>query len=177
MSNSIDCPHNVDGYCQISSDLAQVPVPIAHDACAACIQQSTPRAKNSVTCSKAIQYRTLVGMLPTPELLECIKPPTQGVGTELELLIEKTRRTLNWLCLGWLIPDKFNCGCHSTKSRMNEMGVRKCLRNNETLSAEILTRWIVHVPPIRFIPFVLTIIGLYVLRAAYNAESKEKLHG
>ena len=23
MSNSIDCPHNVDGYCQISSDLAQ----------------------------------------------------------------------------------------------------------------------------------------------------------
>ena len=152
-------------------------VPIAQDACAACIQQSTPRAKNSVTCSKAIQYRTLVGMLPTPELLECIKPPTQGVGTELELLIEKTRRTLNWLCLGWLIPDKFNCGCHSTKLRMNEMGVRKCLRNNETLSAEILTRWIVHVPPIRFIPFVLTIIGFYVLRAAYNAESKEKLHG
>ena len=124
MSNSTDCPHNVDGYCQISSDLAQVPVPIAQDACAACIQQATPKAKNSVTCSKAIQYRTLVGMLPTPELLECIKPPTQGVGTELELLIEKTRRTLNWLCLGWLIPDKFNCGCHSTKSRMNEMGVR-----------------------------------------------------
>ncbi len=55
--------------------------------------------------------------------------------------------------------------------------MRKCLRNNETLSAEILTRWIVHVPPIRFIPFVLTIIGFYVLRAAYNAESKEKLHG
>jgi hypothetical protein len=100
MSNSKDCPHKVDGYCQISSDLAQVPVPIAQDACEACIQQSPPRAKNSVTCSKAIQYRTLVGMLPTPELLECIKPPTQGVGTELELLIEKTRRTLNWLCLG-----------------------------------------------------------------------------
>jgi hypothetical protein len=34
-----------------------------------------------------------------------------------------------------------------------------------------------HVPPIRFIPFVLTIIGFYVLIAAYNAESKEKLHG
>jgi hypothetical protein len=116
-------------------------------------------------------------MLPTPELLECIKPPTQGVGTELELLIEKTRRTLNWLCLGWIIPDKFNCGCHSTKSRMNEMGARKCLRTNENLSAEILSRWMLHVPPIRFIPFVLTIIGFYVLRAAYNAESKEKLHG
>jgi hypothetical protein len=177
MSNSIDCPHNLDGYCQISSDLAQVPVPIAHDACAACIQQTMPRSKNSVTCSKAIQYRTLVGMLPTPELLECIKPPTQGVGTELELLIEKTRRTLNWLCLGWIIPDKFNCGCHSTKSRMNEMGARKCLRTNENLSAEILSRWMLHVPPIRFIPFVLTIIRFYVLRAAYNAETKEKLHG
>jgi hypothetical protein len=60
---------------------------------------------------------------------------------------------------------------------MNEMGARKCLRTNENLSAEILSRWMLHVPPIRFIPFVLTIIRFYVLRAAYNAETKEKLHG
>jgi hypothetical protein len=29
---------------------------------------------------------------------------------------------------------------------------------------------------IRFIPFVLTIIAMYILRAAFNAESKEKDH-
>ena len=176
MSNSTDCQHNVDGYCQISSDLAQLPVPIAQDACAACIQQATPRAKNSVTCSKAIQYRMLVGMLPTTELLECIKPPTKGVGTELELLIEKTRRALSWICLGWLIPDDLACGCRSTKTRMNEMGVWKCLRSNEELSVEILAHWIKYIPMIRFIPFVLTIIAMYILRAAFNAESKEKAH-
>ena len=176
MNRPIECKHNMEGYCQISSELAQVPVPIAHDACAACIQHAKPRSKNSVTCSKAIQYRALVGMLPTPDLLECVKPPTTGVGTELELLIEKTRRALSWLCLGWLIPDDFACGCRSTKTRMNEMGVWKCLRSNEELSVEILAHWIKYIPMIRFIPFVLTIIAMYILRAAFNAESKEKAH-
>jgi hypothetical protein len=59
---------------------------------------------------------------------------------------------------------------------MNEMGVWKCLRSNEELSVEILAHWIKYIPMIRFIPFVLTIIGMYILRAAFNAESKEKAH-
>jgi hypothetical protein len=109
-----------DGYCQISTDLAQVPVPIAQDACAACILQSNPRSKNSVTCSKAIQYRTLVGMLPTPELLDCVKPPSSGVGTELETLIEKTRSFLRRVWLGWLIPPRVQCGCSTTRRLMNQ---------------------------------------------------------
>jgi hypothetical protein len=51
------------------------------------------------------------------------------------------------------------------------------MRDGDELSAEILKRWILHVPMIRFIPFVLTIIGFYILRASYIAQSKESPNG
>ena len=177
MSDPTDCQYNQYGYCKISSDLASAPVPIANDACAACVSQTRPRSKNPVTCSKAIEYLSIVRMPIPQHLLECVTPPTQGPGTELETLIEKTRRLLSWICLAWIIPTRITCGCHSTKKLMNEMGPRMCIREGDELSAEILKRWIIHVPPIRFIPFVLTIIGFYILRASYIAQSKEKPNG
>jgi hypothetical protein len=177
MSDPTDCQYNEYGYCKISSDLANAPVPIANDACAACVSQTRPRSKNPVTCSKAIEYLSIVQMPIPQDLLECVMPPTHGVGTELETLIAKTRIFLSWFCLAWIIPTGFTCGCHSTKRRMNELGPRLCMRDGDELSAEILKRWILHVPMIRFIPFVLTIIGFYILRASYIAQSKEKPNG
>jgi hypothetical protein len=173
----IECPHNVDGYCQISTQLADMPVPIARDACAACILQSNPRTKNSVTCSKAIQYRTIVGMLPTEELLDCVKPPAKGVGTELEILIERTRTFLQRLRLDWLLPPPVNCGCSTTKALMNTQGALVCLNSRREHAREILHRWTNHLPAIRFIPFVRFLIERYIVRAAHNLQAKEKTHG
>ena len=177
MTRPIECPHNVDGYCQISTDLAQMPVPIAQDACAACILQANPRTKNSVTCSKAIQYRTLVGMLPTDELLECVKPPSRGVGTELESLIEQTRSFLHRVWLGWLIPPRVQCGCSATRSSMNQQGVLGCLRNRNKLADEILDRWRKHVPIIRFVPLSRFLVGIYLIQAIRRFQNKETANG
>jgi|GEM_PF-744755 len=177
MSDSIDCLHNIDGYCQISTDLAQMPVPIAQDACAACILQTNPRTKNSVTCSKAIQYRTLVGMLPTDELLDCVKPPTRGVGTELEILIEQTRSFLTRVWLGWLIPPRVHCGCSSTRSFMNQQGILGCLRNRDELADDILARWRVHLPFIRFVPLSRFLVGIYLIQAIRRFHNKETANG
>jgi len=177
MNDPTDCPHNIGGYCQISTDLAQMPVPIALDACAACVLQPNPRTKNAVTCSKAIQYQTLVGMLPTEELLECVKPPSRGVGTELEILIEKTRSLLQRVWLGWLIPPRVQCGCSATRSYMNQQGIHGCLRNRDHLADEILARWKKHLPAIRFIPFSRFMVGVYITRAIQRFHNKETAHG
>ena len=177
MSEPINCPHNVDGYCQVSTDLAQMPVPIAQDACAACILQTHPRTKNSVTCSKAIQYRTFVGMLPTEELLECVKPPARGVGTEMEVLIEKTRGFLNYLRFGWLIPPRDRCGCAAMRSFMNQQGIRGCGRNRHHINDEILDRWRKHIPAIRFLPLTRFLIGVYLNCAMRRFKTKESAHG
>jgi hypothetical protein len=177
MSDPTDCQYNEYGYCKISSDLANAPVPIANDACAACASQTRPRSKNPVTCSKAIEYLSIVRMPIPQHLLECVKPPTQGPGTELETLIEKTRRVFRWFCLGWLIPETRYCGCSSTKTRMNELGVWGCMRERETLAIEILARWIKHFPTIRFIPFIHNIIEGYIVRAVFKTQTKEDHHG
>lgn len=177
MSESIECPHNVDGCCQVSTQLADMPVPIADDACAACIRQTNPRTKNAVTCSKAIQYRTLVGMLPTEELLDCVKTPSKGVGTELEILIEGTRTFLQRLRLAWLLPPPIDCGCSATKALMNTQGAHACLNNRHDHANDIFHRWKNHLPTIRFIPFVRFLIERYIIHAANNLQTKENTHG
>ena len=177
MGESIECPHNVDGNCQVSTRLADMPVPIARDACAACILQSNPRTKNSVTCSKAIQYRTLVGMLPTEELLDCVKTPSKGVGTELQILIERTRTFLQRLRLDWLLPPPIDCGCSATKALMNTQGAIACLNHRHEHARDILQRWKDHFPTIRFVPCVRFLIERYIIRAANNIQSKENTHG
>ncbi len=177
MSEPMDCPHNVDGYCQVSTDLAQMPVPIARDACAACILQTHPRTKNSVTCSKAIQYRSYVGMLPTEELLECVKPPARGVGTEMEFLIERTRSFLHYIGLGWLLPPRAQCGCSDMRSFMNQQGISGCLRKRHQITTEILQRWSNHLPAIRFVPLARLLIGFYLKLAMRRFQKKEIAHG
>ncbi len=99
------CPHSRDGLCQISTNLAGLPVPLAEDACNACQLQQNPRAVNRVTCSKAIHARTLAGHIPTEELLQCVQPPKDGVGTELERLIDRTRLFLAMIRLDWIITN------------------------------------------------------------------------
>ncbi|MFN7845253.1 MAG: hypothetical protein ACK5N9_26320 [Pirellula sp.] len=177
MTESSECPHNAEGYCQISTDLAQVPVPIAEDACAACILQTNPRTKNPVTCSKAIQYRTMIGMPPTQELLDCVKTPSRGFGTELESLIESTRQLLSRLRLAWIIPPRAKCGCSVLRNLMNQQSLRECIISRDTITNDIWDRWKKHLPAIRLVPFSRFMVGIYVNRAIQRFKKKESAHG
>jgi hypothetical protein len=116
-------------------------------------------------------------MLPTPDLLECIKLPTRGVGTELETLIEQTRGLLQRVWLGWLIPQRVQCGCSATRSFMNQEGVVGCARNRAKLADEILNRWRKHVPIIRFIPLSRFLVGIYLTQAIRQYQNKETANG
>ncbi len=131
------CPHSRDGLCQISTNLAGLPVPLAEDACNACQLQQNPRAVNRVTCSKAIHARTLAGLIPTEELLQCVQPPKDGVGTELERLIDRTRLFLAMIRLDWIIPTSEKCGCNAAKSRLNADGPTACVQNRRLHATEI----------------------------------------
>jgi hypothetical protein len=167
------CPHSKDGLCQISTKLAGLPVPLADDACNACELQVNPRSVNRVTCSKAIHARTLAGLIPTDELLQCVNPPTEGVGTELERLIDRTRQVLAMIRLDWIIPSSEACGCNTTKSRLNADGPTACLSNRRLHAAEIYDRWAKHWPQVRYLPFAQGLIAAFIVRAAINVRRKE----
>lgn len=168
-----DCPHKQDGLCQISTNLAGVPVPLADDACAACQLQANPRSVNRVTCSKAIHARTLAGLVPTEELLDCVNPPKQGVGTELERLIDRARFILAVVRLDWIIPSSQQCGCNATKSRLNTDGPTACIASRRLHAAEIYVRWSKHWRQARYVPFAHSLIAAFITRAAKNARHKE----
>ena len=116
-------------------------------------------------------------MLPTQELLDCVRPPSKGVGTELEILIERTRTFLRRLRLDWLLPPPIDCGCSATKALMNAQGAGVCLKNRHAHARDILHRWKNHLPAIRFFPLVRFLIERYIIRAANNLQTKETTHG
>jgi hypothetical protein len=167
------CPHSRNGLCQISTDLAGLPVLLAEDACSACQLQSHPRSVNRVTCSKAIHARTLAGLIPTEELLQCVNPPKHGVGTELEHLIDRARLFLAMLRLDWIIPPSEKCGCSTAKGRLNADGPTGCLSNRRSHATEIYSRWLSHWPHVRFIPFAHSLIAAFIVRAAKSTQRKE----
>lgn len=167
------CPHSRDGLCQISTNLAGLPVPLAEDACNACQSQQNPRTVNRVTCSKAIHARTLAGLVPTEELLQCVNPPKNGVGTELERLIDRTRRYLVMIRLDWIIPTSEKCGCNAAKSRLNADGPAACIQNRRLHTTEIYSRWLKHWRGVRYIPLARHLITAFIVRAAQNTQRKE----
>jgi hypothetical protein len=167
------CPHSRDGLCQISTNLAGLPVPLAEDACNACQLQPNPRAVNRVTCSKAIHARTLAGLIPTEELLQCVQPPKDGVGTELERLIDRTRHFLAMIRLDWIIPTSERCGCNAAKSRLNADGPVACVHNRRLHATEIYGRWLKHWSGVRYIPLAHRLITAFIVRAAQNTRRKE----
>ena len=133
-----ECPHNRDGLCQVSTRLAAMPVPIADDACQACLQQKSPCTINRVTCSKAIQIRLAAGMPAPQELLDCVRPPESGVGTELARMIDTTRGWLHMLRLDWIIPQPVACGCGPIRAAMNYDSPQQCWQKRAFYARNIL---------------------------------------
>lgn len=170
---STRCPHDRDGLCQISTSLAEVPVMIAVDACSACEQIDKPRNVNQVTCSKALHARTLIGLPPTDQLLQCLRPQQPGVGTELAKLIETTRQLLRFVRLGWLIPQNSGCGCGELREEMNAAGTVGCRAQLLTYAAQIRERWQTFVPVTGKIPGLGKLIQLYIYAAIARAQRKE----
>ena len=169
------CRFNVNGVCTISTELAGMEVPIAADACRACIAAAHPQAINRVTCSKAIHTRLIHGLPPTPKLLECVSPPQRGVGTELERMIAVTRRWLAWIGLGWILPEPgtAECGCQSLRTEMNLAGPVGCLDHRERYAQNMFDRWCSHAKIVGRIPGARSITGFYIKQAIRKARSKE----
>lgn len=173
MRSVSDCSYKQDGLCQISSELADLPVLLADDACEACQLQPNPQAINRVTCSKAIHARKTAGLVPSQELLNCINPPKQGIGTELAKLIERTQLVLAYVGLAWLIPTSDRCGCDTARCHLNAQERTACLANVRAHADDIYTRWQQHLKWVRFIPLVRLLIAAYIRRAAENFRRQE----
>lgn len=120
-----NCPYKINNLCQVSTDLAGLPVLAADDACAVCCTQPNARNINYVTCSKAI-YTLLQAGKPVPDhLYKPIKDKVfKGPGTELKKLIS------------WFVWNKKvkNCTtCKNRESRMNLWGPDGCEKNISTI--------------------------------------------
>ena len=168
-----ECPHNRDGLCQVSTRLAALPVPIADDACQACLQQRSPCTINRVTCSKAISTRRGAGLPIDQTLLDCVRPPVDGVGTELERLIQNSRKLLARLRLDWLLPQPVTCGCGPVRSAMNGDSPDQCWQKRDGYARNIVNRWINHLPAVRYLPFKQLLIHGYLRIAVHRASRKE----
>ncbi len=168
----LPCEFRRDGLCEVSSKLASLSVPAATDACHACLAHRYAKAVNPITCSKAIYWRAKMGLPPTAELLEGVRPPEVGVGTELQSLIESTRRVLSWMRLDWILPQGDKCGCSSTRNQMNAAGSIGCNAKRQYFTEEILIRWIQHFRPIVSLPGARLLIGLFLRFAIFNARRK-----
>ena len=168
-----ECPHNQHGLCQVATRLAGIPVPIADDACHACLQQKSPCTINRVTCSKAIQIRLAAGMPAPQELLDCVRPPESGVGTELERMIDTTRQWLHMLRLDWIIPQPVACGCGPIRAAMNYDSPQQCLQKRAFYARNIANSWISFLPALRFMPLKQQLINCYLRLAIQRVMRKE----
>jgi len=160
MTTTISCEHIQNGLCRISTELAGIEVPIAIDACMACQQQPNPRARNHVTCSKAI-YELRKANLPVPhELFSDIKGhvPNDGPGTELGKLIS------------WLWWPRKKCGrCASRIVKMNKWGPATCRKRRWLILA-----WLRQSAEKHGLPFSAFAAGALVDLAISNSERKSR---
>lgn len=171
--DEISCPHKQQGLCLVSTRLAGIPVPLAEDACRACFLQASPREVNRVTCSKAIYSRRQAGLPVLQELLDCVRPPEQGVGSELQRLIETTRQWLARLHWDWIIPAPISCGCGSVRSALNSDSPTQCWEKRSAYIQNMVQRWIAHQPALKFVPCKKMLIASYLRIAVQRALRKE----
>jgi len=118
----MNCEHNRDGACMISTVLAVALVPIDEKACAACMLTDHPAELNSVTCGRAIwQLRKLERPIE-PSLFACVRESQSiGPGSELKALLAF-----------WSVPDE-ECGCNGKIATMNGWGISGCRENFATI--------------------------------------------
>lgn len=128
------CKYAVNGSCEISSELAGIPVPLDDKACRSCSEQSKPRALNRVTCLRAGYALKQAGKPPTEEVSDCTeafkrKTISRGPGTEL-------RKLLPWF--SWYKEVDSCEPCSDRQCCMNKWGAVGCQENIEQIVAWIL---------------------------------------
>lgn len=117
MLENTECQFARDGFCEVSTLLASLPVVLDEKACRACRLNANPRSINPVTCSRAAWAARRAGMPVPPETFNCVKEgQNYGPGTELKRILSRITKTNK------------NCGCESRANIMNVWGPDECER-------------------------------------------------
>jgi hypothetical protein len=153
----IKCSHAKNGLCEVSTKLANIDVPLAEDACLACVNHDPAQSINHVTASKAIYVLRKQNLEVPIHLYKHIKPiENKGPGTELSKLI-------SWFKA---ITDS-KCKCNKRVRKMNQWGPDECERRRPTIR-----RWLRHSAHTYKVPYNSTVADSLITRAIKNARAK-----
>ena len=161
MNDLPHCEHRSKGLCQISTQLAGIPVKAAADACQVCSNLPNPHCDNHVTRSKAIYTLYLTKSEIPPNLRQGVhhnpaaEPINKGPGTELEKLIS------------WFKSSSDSCGCRDKVQKMNRWGPDKCETN-----IDLIKKWLRESAAKENIPYIDFIATVLIKKAIKNARAK-----
>lgn len=120
----VQCQHNINGLCQIATDISKIPT-VAHEAtCYACSTQPNPCCENKVTQGLALASilrqnrhdKDAALNHPSNIVNKLANSKQTGPGTTLKKLI-------SWFPIG-----KEHCSrCSELEEKMNQWGPDKCL--------------------------------------------------
>lgn len=155
--HKVQCKYMISGLCQISTDLAEVPVPLAEDACIACTNlKVNPQQINAVTISKALYVLGNVKSERRQKLLQQLhqlQNIKSGTGTELRKLIS------------WFPVSKKNCrSCRNLESRMNKWGPETCKKKTQYIKKKLKIAC-----QRRNLPYSDKLVSILLERAIHNA--------
>lgn len=171
------CRFAVAGQCQVSSLIAEVPVPLHPSTCHACKLQDSPMAVNTITCSAARLAVVKAGRDVDPDLQRCLAPKQTGIGTELESIIHAWQHRLGWIGLGWLLEKSASCGCESMKLELNSISIIESRKYSGDLARWIHANWEKRFPKMKPIAPLTRLAAAYALRSAidsYEAKFKQR---
>lgn len=121
------CPLRKEDSCQLVSDLARVPLPIAKitdSACENCLSYGKDQTLNKVTVSVAISTLHRNRLFDKQEHAYLLKAIGSRIGTGRIL-----SASLWWIAK----PEEGACYCRSRAAIMDYWGVDKCEREIETI--------------------------------------------
>lgn len=165
-SSAKTCRFAMDGQCQVSTLLAEVPVPLHPATCHTCKLQDSPMAVNRVTCSAARAARVKAGLDTGEDLHRCLAPKKSGIGTELETIILVWQQRLGRLGMGWLLAKSQDCNCEAMKAELNAISIEEATRYRAQLAQWIHDNWQKRFPQLALLRFFTRLAANYALSRA-----------
>lgn len=124
------CQHNNHDICQLATGLANRPVKLDPEACAACQRELVPMAVNRVTAAIASFAQMQAGVRVDRELAHIATGEYNLAGYRLERYIHRWAKLLR-------IQPPENCGCDSWVNKMNAWGVDGSLERIDEITDQV----------------------------------------
>lgn len=160
------CVHLDNGKCQVASKLASLPVSVTAETCGVCSMEYQPQTTNRVTCGIAVLALRNAGLQVDADLISCAASSANGVGSQLELLIEAVR-SIRFIGAIW--PAPANCRCSALRTKLNALGPVQCRKRAWRLGFAVASS----AGAVLSYPFVAVVAMFLVWLAAYNYEKSE----